>query len=195
MDINQLEPLKELATIGAGNGATAISKMLDQEVLFEPPEIDLLKVEDVEENISQQDEVVTGVLSQLTGGLTGVVLLIFNPQNAQQIENMLTENPELKISALNEMVNIFLGSALKAVVTFLGMSISHSVTSQATDMLGALIDPVISKLGEKSEEVLIIKVKLKTRDVIFKALFLTDPESTVKVLSKLNQVKKSNGSN
>jgi chemotaxis protein CheC len=182
----QLEPLTEVATIGAGNGATAISKMLNQEVKFETPQLELIKVEMAEAGIGKKDDLVTMILSKLTGDLTGVVLFIFDPQTAVQIGGILTQNPDLKKSALNEMENIFLGNALKAIARFFGLPISHSIPAQATDMLGALVDPVISTLGEKSEEVLLIKVNFSINDLKFKAVFLTNPKSTTKVIIKLN---------
>ena len=77
----QLDALREVANIGAGHAATALSQMTGQTIMISVPRVNVAPLEDVPNQISAPEEPVAAVLMRMMGDLTGMTLLVF-PQAA-----------------------------------------------------------------------------------------------------------------
>ena len=73
----QFDALKEVANIGAGHAATALSQMTHKKIMITVPEVTVTALEDTAEVLGQPDEVVAAVLMHMMGDLTGRTLLLF----------------------------------------------------------------------------------------------------------------------
>src|SRR5438046_7587959 len=73
----QLDALKEVANIGAGHAATALSQLTHRRIMISVPEINIARLEDVPGLIGDPREVVAAVLMPMLGDLTGRTLLLF----------------------------------------------------------------------------------------------------------------------
>src|SRR2546422_54707 len=73
----QLDALKEVANIGAGHAATALSQLTNHRVMISVPEINIARLEEVPELIGNPQDVVAAVLMHMLGDLTGRTLLLF----------------------------------------------------------------------------------------------------------------------
>ena len=71
----QLDALREVANIGAGHAATALSQLTDCRIMISVPEINVTRIEDVPEMLGEAEQVVTAVLMHMLGDLTGRTLL------------------------------------------------------------------------------------------------------------------------
>src|SRR5688500_14523303 len=111
----QLDGLREVANIGAGHAATALSQMVNDRVMVSVPEIQIVRLEDVAELLGDPNEIVSAVMMKLLGDVTGRTVQIFPAQTASALVSSLTGRAgitfpddfgELEQSALKEVSNI-----------------------------------------------------------------------------------------
>ena len=81
----QLDALREVANIGAGHAATALSQMTGQTIMISVPEINIAPLEDVPPQLSDPEEPVAAVLMHMLGDLAGHTLLVFPKPTAHQL--------------------------------------------------------------------------------------------------------------
>ena len=74
----QLDALREVANIGAGHAATALSQMTGSTIMISVPTINIASLEDVPTQISEPEEPIAAVLMHMLGDLTGRTLLVFH---------------------------------------------------------------------------------------------------------------------
>src|SRR3954464_11133539 len=72
----QLDALREVANIGAGHAATALSQMIGGTIMISVPTINVSPTEEVPPQISAPEEPVAAVLMPMLGDLTGRTLLV-----------------------------------------------------------------------------------------------------------------------
>src|SRR6266568_708487 len=89
----QLDALKEVANIGAGHAATALSQLTHRRIMISVPEINIARLEDVPGLIGDPQEVVAAVLMHMLGDLTGRTLLLFPEPVGRQLCDMLLKRP------------------------------------------------------------------------------------------------------
>src|SRR5947209_10571615 len=86
---NQLDALREVANIGAGHAATALSQMVGQTIMISVPTINVSRLEDMPQQVAAPDEPVAAVLMHMLGDLTGRTLLVFPRHTAIRLAGML----------------------------------------------------------------------------------------------------------
>src|SRR5947207_13290631 len=89
----QLDALREVANIGAGHAATALSQLTHRRIMISVPEINIARLEEVPGLIGDPQEVVAAVLMHMLGDLTGRTLLLFPEAVAKQVCDMLLKRP------------------------------------------------------------------------------------------------------
>src|SRR5438309_3050808 len=85
----QLDALREVANIGAGHAATALSQMVGETIMISVPTINVARLEDVPPQFSEPDEPVAAVLMHMMGDLTGRTLLVFPRRTALRLASLL----------------------------------------------------------------------------------------------------------
>src|SRR3954451_705835 len=86
---NQLDALREVANIGAGHAATALSQMTGETIMISVPTINVARLEEVPPHVAAPEEPVAAVLMHMVGNLTGRTLLVFPRQTARRLAGML----------------------------------------------------------------------------------------------------------
>lgn len=191
----QLDALREIGTIGAGNAATGLSRMLNKRISISVPCTKVVKLENVPELLGGAELLVVAVYFQVTGPFLGSILLIFSLKEALRLVDMLLgrKNGETQIldefsgSALKELGNISSGSYLSALSEVVKMRLMHSIPGLATDMLQAVLDGVLIKLALEAENALVVDTEFKVEGnkVQGHFLFLPEPEGLEVILEKL----------
>src|SRR6476620_5055168 len=109
----QLDALREVANIGAGHAATALSQMIGETIMISVPTLNVSRLEDVPPHITSPDEPVAAVLMHMLGALTGRTLLALPRRTALRVAEVLLhrrENTEdfsdMQQSAIKEASNI-----------------------------------------------------------------------------------------
>ncbi|MEM9712581.1 MAG: chemotaxis protein CheC [Actinomycetota bacterium] len=100
----EIDMYNELANIGGGNAATALSQMLNAKVDLGLPKTAELTLADIEELIGDGTEEVAVVLLTTVGDLAGTIVLLISDPDAIAVALGVTD--EFLVSALGEIGNI-----------------------------------------------------------------------------------------
>jgi chemotaxis protein CheC len=182
----QLDGLREIANIGAGHAATALSQMVNERVMVSVPEIQVVRLEDVAELLGDPNEVVSAVMMKLLGDVTGRTVQIFPAPTASALVGSLTgrssisfpdEFGELEQSALKEVSNILVGAYINALSEFMGMMLIMSVPALAIDTAAAVLTTSYLNFGSEHDYVFAINTHLMMGNTTeFRAYFLLLPD-------------------
>src|SRR3954471_23980047 len=85
----QLDALREVANIGAGHAATALSTMTGGTIMISVPHITVTRLEDVPATVADPEEAVAAVLMHMHGDLTGRTLLVFPLRTARRLAELM----------------------------------------------------------------------------------------------------------
>jgi chemotaxis protein CheC len=151
----QLDALREVANIGAGHAATALSQMTNQRIMISVPQINVAPLEDVPELLGHPQDVVAAVLMHMLGDLTGRTLLMFPEPVGRRLCDILLRRPAgtttsydvLEQSCLKEAGNILSGAYMNALSDFMGMLLLPSVPSLVVDLCGAVLTTACLNFG------------------------------------------------
>lgn len=187
----QIDVLKEIGNIGAGNAATSLSEMLSKRIDMNVPEVSLLNYDDIIESIGGAENVVVGILVSFDGEMDGVILFLLKKEFVHLIINSLLgtelhnfeEISEMEMSALSEIGNIMVSSYVNSVSTLTNMKIDISVPSLNIDMSGALLDAVAAEFADVADKVIFIKEKYFCQDeTVYSHMLLLPSMSSLKIL-------------
>jgi chemotaxis protein CheC len=155
----ELDALREVANIGAGHAATALSQMVDCRVMISVPKITVATLEHLPNLHGDPNDDVAAVLMHMLGDLTGRTLLLLPKDNAQLLcDLLLRQDPgttnafeELQRSALKEAGNILAGAHMGALSDFMGMMLLPSVPSLVVDRAGAVLTTTQLGFGQSHD--------------------------------------------
>ncbi|HLU26601.1 MAG TPA: chemotaxis protein CheC [Longimicrobiales bacterium] len=184
----QLDALREVANIGAGHAATALSQLTRQRIMLNVPQIRVVRLEEVAELTGVPDEAVAAVVMQVLGDLTGRAVQVFPGPTAQWIAEALLNRQgisfpdgfgEMEQSALKEAANILGAAYLSALSDFLGLLVLTSVPSLALDMAAAALTSGYLATGQLDEYVFCIETLFRVDELRnpLHAHFLLLPDS------------------
>src|SRR5918997_3028593 len=153
----QLDALRELANIGSGNASTALSGMLGRPVDISVPVASALPLAEAVEAIGPAENEVTGVMLRILGQLTGSVVLLVAPEDADTLCSMLgvEADSEWGLSALGEIGNILGASYINALATMTGFEMEPSPPATLTDMLDAIVATALAEHADGSDVALV----------------------------------------
>lgn len=165
----QLDALREVANIGAGHAATALSQMTDHRIMINVPRLQVARIDEVPELIGPPETVVAAVLMHVLGDLTGRTLLILPRDSAMRLAEILLQRDrgtiklfgELEQSALKEAGNILCAAYMNALSDFMGMMLLPSVPSLVMDLCAAVLTTVYGDLGNERDYVFSIETEFR----------------------------------
>jgi chemotaxis protein CheC len=77
LDAPQLDAVREVANIGAGHAATALSRMTDRVIMINVPDVSIIRLEDVDRVVGEPDTVIAAVMMKVLGDITGRMVQVF----------------------------------------------------------------------------------------------------------------------
>jgi chemotaxis protein CheC len=180
----QLDALREVANIGAGHAATALSQMTGQTIMISVPQINIAPLEDIPNQVGSDEEPVAAVLMKILGDLTGLALLVFPQQTGLRVaglmmkKNNVTELDEIGQSALREAGNILSAAYLNALSEFMGMILLPSPPSLAIDLSDAVMSATFLEVAQGAEYVFCVETQfhLKELNETLRGFFLLLPD-------------------
>ncbi|WP_042144794.1 chemotaxis protein CheC [Paucisalibacillus sp. EB02] len=194
----QLDALKEIGNIGAGNAATSMSRLIQKKVDMEVPSIEIVAFDDVMEMVGGPEHLIVGILFQIHGKAPGMVYLLFTIEEAESLVRQMTNNDEisftqqdeLAVSALQEAGNILAGSYLTALSDFTNINMQPSVPHLSVDMAGAILTVGLLQVSEVYDFAIIINTKINDTEennqgINGQLLLLPSPESFTKIFQAL----------
>jgi chemotaxis protein CheC len=143
----RLDALREVANIGAGHAATALSTLTGTRIMISVPMVNVVPPGEFVPELAPDVEVVA-VQMGMSGNISGrTIFLLAVPAALRLAERMLRRSRgtspslgKLEQSALNEAGNILAGAYLTALSEFLGMSLMLSPPSLTTGDTAQAID-------------------------------------------------------
>jgi chemotaxis protein CheC len=194
-----IEILREVASIGMGNASAALEQLLNAKIEISLPEIQLIDHKDVSGFFSD-NEILLGVVLKMLGEVKGKMLYLFKKHDANKIVEIVnkangfntTNMPEeIEISTIKEMANIMSGSYLNALSQFTHLSILPSLPHIAMDTVTSIFG--ISSLSDEEDvQLILIRSKLSILggefDVMGSLIIELDKNELSKLLKKIKTV-------
>jgi len=201
--LNELDLLKELGNIGAGNAATALSQLLNKEIHMNVPLAKIVSFNEMMELMGGSDRPVAAVFLRMEGELSGSLFFVLSMEDATKLINQLIpekkisveELPfhELGLSALQELGNIISAHYLTALSECIGLAVTPSVPQVTIDMVGAIVVTGLLEISQVSDHSIFIDTELtettdnqieKTKGHFF---LIPYPDSFEKILAALGE--------
>lgn len=190
MNLQELDVMKEISSIGTSHAATSLSKLLQKEVRITIPEINILGYEETVDKIGHIEELVAATLVTMSNEVNGLMLFIFKMDLANAVLGKLLNRhyesfeqmDELDYSALEEIGNIIICSYVNAFTQLVGVEIDLSVPSSTINMLGGILTVPIAEYGYVTDKLMYINAE-----------FIMDGEKLSDGLLMLPDIKSLNG--
>ena len=195
MNLQELDVMKEISSIGTSHAATSLSKLLQKEVRSSIPEVSVLSYEETVDRMGNIEELVAATLVQMSNEVNGLMLFVFKLDMANVVLEKLIgrkyesfeEMDELDYSALEEVGNIIICSYVNAFAQLVDVGIDLSVPSSTVNMLGGVLTVPIAEYGYETDKLMYINAEFimdgtKLSDGL---LMLPDIESLNNILVKL----------
>lgn len=196
-DLNevQMDVLKELGNIGAGNAATSLADMLMAPIDIEVPVVRIWDYEAVMEELGGPETMIVGLLLSFDGDIRGMIMFLLEKDFAHMTLNALLgqeigsfqEIDEAGYSALKEVANIMAASYINAIASMTQMRIELSVPDMCIDMLGAILSAPAILYADISDKIILIQDEFKGKSVDSHnhVLLLPDMGSLKKIMTAL----------
>ena len=198
MNLQELDVMKEISSIGTSHAATSLSKLLQKEIRISIPEVSILGYEETVERMGQMEELVAATLVQMSNEVNGLMLFVFKKDMMNAVLEKLIgkcydsfeEIDELAYSALEEVGNIIICSYVNAFTQLVGVEIDLSVPSSTVNILGGILTVPIAEYGYETDKLMYINAEFIMDGVRLSdgLLMLPDIESLNSILEKLGVV-------
>lgn len=195
MNLQELDVMREISSIGTSHAATALSTMLQKEVRITIPEVSILDCEEAIDRLGEIEELVAATLVKMTHEVDGLLLFVFKLDLADAVLEKLIgvryesfeAMDDMAYSALEEVGNIIICSYVNAFSKLVGMEIDLSVPSSTVNMLGGILTVPVAEYGYETDKLMYINAEfiLGGKKLSDGLLMLPDIRSLNKILVKL----------
>jgi chemotaxis protein CheC len=166
---SQLDAMREVANIGAGHAATALSQMTNRRIMITVPRVKVRPLEDACDMVGPPEDVIAAILMHMMGDLTGRALLLFPEPAARTLCDFLMRRElgttrtfeVMEQSALKEAGNILASAYLNALSEFMGMMLVPSVPSLVIDLSGAILTTAHLNFGHDRDYAFCVETSFK----------------------------------
>ena len=183
-----------LVSKGVANSISGLSQMVGQEIMpiaLNPKVVDITEVPDM---IGGAEALTVGVYLKVTGVASGHMVLVYQPQAAFELLDMLMgmesgttqEIGEMEKSALGEMGNIMGSFFLNSLADSTGLSLMPSPPAVMMDMAGAILNVALAEIMMETDEACIVEAIFGTSDKQVNGTFLVMP--SLGLLDQLRRV-------
>lgn len=192
----QLDVLKEIGNIGAGNAATALATMLNERVDIAVPRVRITDFDTAVRALGGAEQMTVGVLVEFSGEAKGIIMFLLKMEDANRIMSILVGEEEeeeagrlseMKLSAIKEIGNILSASYMNSISMLTGLAIQVSLPTVAIDMAGALMSVPIIQFGEVGDKVMFIEESFMTEgnDLRSNVIMFAEIETVEEIMKRL----------
>lgn len=197
----QIDVLREIGNIGAGNAATSMSQLIDKNVSMEVPSVKIVTINEMMEMLGGPEKLIVAIFFRIKGEVPGSVYFILTIKEAEfliqrmmlqeDVKLFIDDKPnELAMSALEEVANIMTGSYLSALSDFTSIKMTTTVPHVSIDMAAAAIVTGLLELARVTDYAIIIDTKINSlsnenNNVRGHFLLVPDPESINELFASL----------
>ncbi len=191
----QVDVLREIGTIGAGNAATALSQIMARKVSITIPRVHQVLSEKVSSSrfAIAPDELSLAVELKILGSLQGGLFVLFSQKSALLMIDVLLKRPfgttqllnVLEVSALLESVQILAGCYLNVIGDLLELRpLLHSIPQPLIDRMDKLQNWINKKFVANGPQYLLPienNLTIENMSVQLYVVFLLEFESIKKI--------------
>lgn len=184
-EITEVDILREIGSIGAGNATIALSELIQQKILITLPGIYIISPEKVPKLLGFHEMPVVIIYKRLQENDNCDILLVFEKEEANKIVLAVAKNTfgiedideEMKKSIIKEVGNIVIGAFLSAISNFTDMRLLPEPPIHVKDIFDAILEVFLTKLCIQNRKAMVFKTCFKKEEgEIYGAiiLFLSD---------------------
>jgi chemotaxis protein CheC len=173
MELNpvQHDALVELLNIGFGRAGASLSKLTQQRVLLDVPQVDVHPVTHLTQSLSRLvDERVASVHQVFSGPVAGDALLLLDPIAAATLTELLTDVRSLSLDldpstreVFTEVGNVVLNACIGTFGNMLQIPISFSVPDVDVSSVTTVVDRMVES-GDALRYALVVTAGFRLRE-------------------------------
>ncbi len=161
---SQYKALEGIARQGVMSAAQGLSDMVGRRVEIRAPRVAVMGISEVPEILASPEDTVVGVYLGVAGDVSGHIILLFPPDEARRLVDLLMDLPEgttmalgpMERSALGEVGNLTGSFFLNALAEMTRLGSQPTPPAVMMDMGAAVLDVPLVALAQSSEQVLLI---------------------------------------
>jgi chemotaxis protein CheC len=181
---DQIDALREIGNIGASHASTALTTLLNQDIVVDVPECFICETLEAPYVLGDAEQSVVAVYLDAYGKGKGSMLLILTEEIAKKMTDMLlgrSPDPTIPINeddkeAISEIGNICGSAYLNAISNLLGVTMLPSPPGFAVGMLGAVLEYPATIASEEFDYLVLIKTHFVTQGERFPGYFIYIPD-------------------
>ncbi len=191
----QLDVMREIGNIGAGNACTALSVLLGTMIDMSVPRVQLLGYESTAELLGGDDKMVIGLKVEINGDLDGMMLHVVQRRFAERIINTFYAKPidnianldEMDSSVLNEMANITSGAYANSIASLTTLFVNIGTPLQVPGKVSEIMKLPLTEFVKPGEKVLVVDEVFTIDDerISSNMILALESESLEKLFSRL----------
>ncbi len=161
--------LTELGSMGAGNAATALSKLIRKRVSIDVPSIHVVSPVKVPDILSFYDPHTVVVIEQMTENQGCDLLLVFPLEEARRLTGILAEDYLLDeesddFTVMEELGNIIMGHFLNAISDFTGIKLQPAPPTHVVDFFDSILDGFLARISMEERNAILFNTRLRCED-------------------------------
>ena len=172
LSANELDAIREVASIGSGHSVSALSDLLGKNIQMEVPNVRVVPMESVAYSLLDEEsrgDTMCGLFVETEEEMPmDVVILMSKKTILFLLSNVISDTEkfdvynlnELEISTLKEIGNILILQYISALETFTGITFRPKFSPVLTiDLAEAIVNSIIMKSGDH-DQMLVIENKI-----------------------------------
>lgn len=159
---SQLDAFRELSSIGAGHGATALSQLVDRKVVITVPELASIPIEQVSYSLGGPETIVAAIYIRVLGDARGGLLFVLDEDSAIALAGLLRGTPRRQSltdsddDLLTQAGSMLLSAFVNALGRTVGMALIPGPPAYAHDMVGGILETVVAETEGSADEALLV---------------------------------------
>jgi chemotaxis protein CheC len=188
-----LDGLREIGNIGAAHATTALSNLIQRDIVVEVSEHFVCATQELPEALDNPEQAVVAVYLETYGMGKGGIMLVFSQEMATHLVDMILSRPhtvremdEVDRDAISEVGNICASAYLNAVAKFCGTTMVPSPPGVAVDMLHAILQYPAALADADSGDLMVIRTQFVFDGAVCFGFMLYIPDrETIRHLNEL----------